>query len=530
MKCIIFDVDGVFNTGQFIYTEKGKVAKLFGPHDADGIKMLKDKIKIIAISADEKGFSITKKRIEEDMGIILHFVPEKNRLQWLKEHFDLNECIYVGDGIHDSEIFEHAGYAIAPKSAFYLAKEKADYVTKANAGEGAVLDACLHVMSKFLKEDIPKIETIDRNISVITGKEDLEHLYTIKDFPALILCTHKAQAHDIRQDLSFYICKKTGIVQIKTLIPQEILYRNYHSEALGPLWKEHHDEFLKLLHEYQLTNVFEIGGSNGYMARAYTEQNKDASWVLIDISPNVQENDRIKVIKKLFEDADIPRNADIVHSHVFEHMLSPDKFIAKIHSNLQIGKFHIFSIPNLELYLKNKFPNMMNFEHTLFLNEYFVDYAMEKYSFEIIEKKYFKDHSIFYVTRKKADEIKTDYLPKNQYTENKQKFSEYFQFYQQFVRDYSMKLDSSGNCYLFGAHVFSQFLLAMGLEQNKIKCILDNSDVKEGKRLYGTNLLVQKPNVLRTVHAPKVIVRVGPYQKEVEEQLKSINKDVEIIY
>ena len=40
---LIIDIDGVMTTGQFFYSEKGKVLKVFGPHDADGLKMIKNK-------------------------------------------------------------------------------------------------------------------------------------------------------------------------------------------------------------------------------------------------------------------------------------------------------------------------------------------------------------------------------------------------------------------------------------------------------------------------------------------------------
>ena len=45
-KKIIFDVDGVFTTGQFLYTEDGKFAKVFGPHDNDGIKLIKSFLEV----------------------------------------------------------------------------------------------------------------------------------------------------------------------------------------------------------------------------------------------------------------------------------------------------------------------------------------------------------------------------------------------------------------------------------------------------------------------------------------------------
>jgi 3-deoxy-D-manno-octulosonate 8-phosphate phosphatase (KDO 8-P phosphatase) len=151
-KYLVFDVDGVFTTGQFLYTINGKFAKTFGPHDNDGIKMVRDKINTQAISADKRGFAITKKRIQKDMNIPLSLINEKERLEWFKGNFkSLKEVIYMGDGIHDAEIFDHVGYSIAPNNSFYMAKNKANYVTDAKSGEGAVAEACIHIIEKLLK-------------------------------------------------------------------------------------------------------------------------------------------------------------------------------------------------------------------------------------------------------------------------------------------------------------------------------------------------------------------------------------------
>ncbi len=150
-KNFIIDVDGVFTTGQFLYTEQGKFAKIFGPHDNDGIKLLENLINIQAVSADKRGFAITKKRIADDMGLKLELVSEENRLEWLKKNFNLKESIFMGDSMHDAKIFDHMAYSIAPANAFYLAKEKASFVTTHRAGEGAVAEACLHIIDKFFK-------------------------------------------------------------------------------------------------------------------------------------------------------------------------------------------------------------------------------------------------------------------------------------------------------------------------------------------------------------------------------------------
>lgn len=150
-KHLVFDVDGVFTTGPFLYTIDGKFAKTFGPHDNDGIKMIREKIEIYAISADKRGFAITKKRIQEDMKIPLTLVSEKTRLDWFKNKFKnlKEEVIYMGDGIHDAEIFKHVCYSIAPANAFFVAMDKANHITKAKSGEGAVAEACIHILERF---------------------------------------------------------------------------------------------------------------------------------------------------------------------------------------------------------------------------------------------------------------------------------------------------------------------------------------------------------------------------------------------
>ena len=149
----VLDVDGVMTTGQFIYSRDGKLYKIFGPHDNDGLKMLKDKLNIFFITADKRGYPITEKRIVDDMGQKLTFVTEKDRLGYFKKNFKMNRLIYMGDGYHDAPILKDCLFGIAPNNARKEAKEAADYVTPSNAGEGAVLDACLYLL-KLLRRGL----------------------------------------------------------------------------------------------------------------------------------------------------------------------------------------------------------------------------------------------------------------------------------------------------------------------------------------------------------------------------------------
>ena len=146
---LILDVDGVMTTGQFLYSQDGKEYKIFGPHDNDGLKLIKDKATIKFITADKRGFAITKKRIVDDMGFELELVSEKDRFDYILEQYGFENLVYMGDGYHDAKILKTSMFGIAPRNARKEAKNAADYVTKSNAGEGAVLDACLRIIKEY---------------------------------------------------------------------------------------------------------------------------------------------------------------------------------------------------------------------------------------------------------------------------------------------------------------------------------------------------------------------------------------------
>ena len=62
------------------------------------------------------------------------------------------------------------------------------------------------------------------------------------------------------------------------------------------------------------------------------------------------------------------------------------------------------------------------------------------------------------------------------------------------------------------------------MKKEKIINILDNSPIKTGKRLYGTELYVQSPTILSSYENPVVILKAGLYNEEIKEDiLKNIN-------
>ena len=150
---VISDVDGVLNTGQFLVSKNGKEYKVFGPHDNDGYKILKNAgFDVIFISADSRGFEITKERIVNEMNAPLYHVKEKERRSWIKSFVADNNYmgyIYIADGISDVVSLCNALLSIVPKNGRKEAKRYANYITESNSGEGAFLDAALFIMDNL---------------------------------------------------------------------------------------------------------------------------------------------------------------------------------------------------------------------------------------------------------------------------------------------------------------------------------------------------------------------------------------------
>jgi 2-polyprenyl-3-methyl-5-hydroxy-6-metoxy-1,4-benzoquinol methylase len=374
------------------------------------------------------------------------------------------------------------------------------------------------------------MKLIERNTCVLSDNSNLEFLYTFKNFPIFMGSTEKDISDDLFVDMEWVINKNNGLIQLKKLIPLNILYHKSHGAGfIGKTWNEHHKSFAFFLKDFNIKSVLEIGGSHGLLANEF-HKIKNAKWTIIEPNPNPINSEKISFIKTFFDD-NFKYDGEfdtIVHSHLFEHIYEPSSFIKKLSDLLDNGKYLIFSVPNMNKMLELKYTNCLNFEHTLFLTEPYIENLLSKNGFKLIKKEYYLDnHSIFY-SYKKDKTTKLIELPNRLYEKNKNIFLEYIEYYKNLIFDINNKIENTDNkIYLFGAHIFSQYLISFGLNQNNIVSILDNDLTKQGNRLYGTNLIVDNPLVLKYEKEPIVILKAGIYNEEIKlDILKNINNNV----
>ena len=375
------------------------------------------------------------------------------------------------------------------------------------------------------------MQPVLRSENVISNSKDLVSLYKLKNFPVFMGCVEDDISKDLKEDQDWSISPNNGIIQLTKLIPLNILYQSQHAGGVG-MWSEHHKMFAKFIKKQLPKSVLEIGGAHGILSREYKKENS-VNWTILEPNPSPAPGVDATFIKGFFdENFCFEGELDtIIHSHVFEHVYYPDKFIAQTSSFLKEGQKLIFSIPNLEEMLKRKYTNCLNFEHTMFITEPYINHLLSKHSFRQVDKQYFReDHSIFYsyIKDSSIDIVK---IPQNMYENNKKLFLNYIDYHKNLIIDLNKKINKSNKqnpIYLFGAHVFAQSLIEFGLNTNPIVCLLDNDVKKQGKRLYGTNMKVESPKIIKDVETPIVILKAGVYNEEIKKDIiENINPNTE---
>ena len=345
-------------------------------------------------------------------------------------------------------------------------------------------------------------------------------------------CTSKPKSEDLFAEQTWQISRNNGTIQLKTLIPLEILYPEHHNAGIiGNTWFEHHKKFGEFLLKFGSKSILEIGGSHGILAK-YCMDKRELGWTILEPNPIPIQNCKANFIKGFFNNKFVNKEPidTIVHSHVFEHIYNPVEFMKDISNKLDVNQRLIFSIPNMKVMLERKYTNCLNFEHTFFITENLADYLVTSNNFFIQEKKYFKDdHSIFYSCIKKNN-VEVKYIPKNSYEENKKIFNSFIKYHTELVNKLNSNINNKKEVFLFGAHIFSQYLIMLGLNTKNINFILDNDKDKQNKRLYGTDLYVKSPNLLKNISNPLVILKAGTYNDEIKEDiLKNINSNTDFI-
>ena len=325
-------------------------------------------------------------------------------------------------------------------------------------------------------------------------------------------------------------CAACGSAQITSLPPLERIYQAGHATGLGAAWARHHAAFAEFLKAEAGGAIVDVGGGSGTLAAAYRGAGGGARWTILE--PNAlrapQLPDDVAVIDGFLDSDALARIAadSIVMCHMLEHVIDIGQTL-HILSQAQSCEHVLLAWPELETWAGKGLAGALNFEHGIYVTTPRLIAAFAAAGWRLNAAKRWDENDTWFLSFVRGaatEEAVVDGGARDAITA----------YYALFRRD-AEKLARAlaghdGDAFLMPASVYAQTLLAHGLAEERFKSLLDNAPVKQGKRLYGTNLWVEAPaKALPGAKQPLVILNGGAHEKEIAAGLLALRPDVRIL-
>ena len=374
---------------------------------------------------------------------------------------------------------------------------------------------------------------INRETCLLSGLDDFEPLVTFHNFPIFMGVTTQTPDLDEFEDMNWVVSRTSGLIQLASLIELERLYPEQTTTlAIGQVWKEHHQRFAEFIGEYSPDSVLEIGGAHGLLNVEFEKLHSHIPWLIVEPNPHPVPECRAEYIDDFFENQTdlISPEMTVVHSHTFEHIYDPLSFLSSIAKQMKHRQRMIISIPNLEEWFKRGHSNALNFEHSYLLTMDVLE-RMARSSGFLVERisKFRETHSIFLSLVLSELPLPTEHYTTPVNLGSVEIFNKRIRDKLEFIGSANHEMQNNvGANFVFGAHIFTQQLLNLGLKNELLQSILDNDPNKQNQRLYGTQLFVDSPALISNLSSPLVILDAGEYTKEISMQLKALNPEAKV--
>ncbi len=150
MQLFAMDVDGILTDGTVLISSDGTEAKRFSILDGLGLARLRESGCPIAWISGRASDATTARARELKIPYLIQGRVDK--LTALTEiaaklGLRLDACVYMGDDVIDVPALLAAGIGVSVPGAMPEAQTAADYITRREAGWGAVREICDHLLS-----------------------------------------------------------------------------------------------------------------------------------------------------------------------------------------------------------------------------------------------------------------------------------------------------------------------------------------------------------------------------------------------
>lgn len=140
-----FDIDGVMTDGRLYFGPEGDFCKAFFSRDGLGLKLLaKSGVKLAIITGRDSPI-VTQRAANLGIELVMQGIEDKRGAMaslLARENLDYDQCGYMGDDMIDLPLLRVCGFSATVPDGHEQVRRNVCYVTRANAGAGAVREVC----------------------------------------------------------------------------------------------------------------------------------------------------------------------------------------------------------------------------------------------------------------------------------------------------------------------------------------------------------------------------------------------------
>lgn len=145
VKLMGFDVDGVMTDGSLHFSSQGDEIKVFDSLDGHGLKMLAAAGVTLAIISGRRSKALELRAANLGIVHLMMGIEDKRGVMaelLARQGLDFSQAGYMGDDVVDLPVLRACGFSATVPGGHAQVKQRVDYVSRAEAGAGAVREVC----------------------------------------------------------------------------------------------------------------------------------------------------------------------------------------------------------------------------------------------------------------------------------------------------------------------------------------------------------------------------------------------------
>ncbi|MFC1585753.1 methyltransferase domain-containing protein [Fibrobacterota bacterium] len=375
----------------------------------------------------------------------------------------------------------------------------------------------------------------DLNECRICSSSNFEVLLNWEKFPIYIWPIGKKLDPEFER-LKVYYCSNCGLVQLDSF-EEGFINKLYVNDSFGliktkefPTTEKKNNDFLNYCYSlmgescFKKKRILDIGGYDFLC-------NFDIDFlegVICDPNaPYQTKRANISVVKEFFSRSKFNEEQFdfIIAKHIIEHINDLKTFMNDVRYILKEGGKAIIEIPELMYALSNINYTFFYHQHLSYFEECSITNLLQLYGFDIVDLQ--NDKGVIRLIAERQKRIEFPGFEKNEHLLLEfRRYEKELDAYLRNLERFFTEAVADEQCIFYGAGSSTVLLLNLNKKIKKyIKSVVDSSENKIGKKISGTDIIVEAPATIKKDECQNIVICSDEFFEEIVEKVKSYKTD-----